>query len=171
MRIPTDHFGVVFSFVDAGDQHALLQGVVGLTLAALPLGVAFGTLVYGQQLRRRAGEEVLLRLTPRVGDTALLNRRLAVQLLRAGLLNGVMTSAAIFASTAVIGLDGAMLWRELAICCLAVQVSTMGLLGDYTGRGGWNTERVLAAVALEVAAGGLAYVLAAPVAFPAGRTA
>lgn len=178
---------------------AVANGASGVTTML----VLFCTAVIGQQMRRTRGEQALLRLTPLAGDAALLNRRLAIGMLVRTLQIWLAQTAAILAATCLIGGDGAGLLRQFALCCLAGQVATMGLLGDYAGDGGWNPMLALraalvAAVEVIVAVGldwlsgpsvwpwlivialvsgafQLRYswrmMLAAPVAFPAGRMA
>jgi hypothetical protein len=186
-----------------GGLHANIDAAASAASGVMAMLVLFSTAQYGQQMRRTRGEQSLLRLTPLAGDMALLNRRLAGQLLRRWFLVWLAQAAVILLVTLLLGGDGAALLRQFALCCLAGQVAAMGLLDDYAGEGGWNLMRALRAAvvaAIEVAvAVGLGWLtgpsvwpwlilialvgavlqlryswrvmLAAPVAFPAGRLA
>jgi len=126
----------------------LLDNTAGVGPALLVLVVLFSTSQYGQQLRRTRGEQALLRLTPLVGDTALLNRRLAARMLRQALAIWAVLTVVVLAVVLLIGGSQAALLRQLAMSSLAGQVAMMGLLGDYAGDGGWNLELALRAAAL-----------------------
>jgi hypothetical protein len=181
----------------------VLKVVAGVGMSSLSALTVFCTAQFSQQLRRTRGEQALLRLTPLAGDAALLNRRLAGQLLKGALCNWTMISASILAATALIVGDPHALLRQFALCCLGGQVALLGLLGDYAGDGGWHLmlalrAALLAACEAAIAVGldwvlgttvwpwlmvmalaGAAFqlrrswraMLAAPVAFPAGRMA
>jgi hypothetical protein len=108
----------------------------------------------GQLLRKTRGEQALLRLTPLAGDTAALNRRLAVQLLRQTLCVQALLAVAILLATALLGAQPDAILRQLALCCLAAQAAMPGLLGDYAGAERSNLRRWLDALlpaALETA--------------------
>ena len=90
----------------------------------------------------------MLRLTPRAGEAALLNRRLAARLLRQALAIWVVLTVAVLAVVFLIGGSQVALLRQLAMSSLAGQVAMMGLLGDYAREGGWNLELALHAAAL-----------------------
>lgn len=128
--------------------HDVIDGASSAGLAMLVLTILFSTAAFGQAIARTRGEQALLRLAPLAADTALLNRRLAAQLLRRGLgLWAGLTLAILCASVLVAG-PGVLL-RQFGLCCLAGQVAMTGLLGDYAGKGGWRP-------ALAVRAAGLA---------------
>jgi hypothetical protein len=123
----------------------------------------FSTAQYGQQMRRTQGEQALLRLTPRAGDAALLNRRLAGRVLRQALGCWAALTVVVLAVSLLLGAGPDALLRQLGLCSLAGQVAMMGLLGDYAnGTGGWHLmlglrAGVLAA-AQALAAVGLAWI-------------
>lgn len=141
----------------SGSLHDFIEGASSAGLAMLVLTILFSAAAFGQAIARTRGEQALLRLAPLAADTALLNRRLAAQLLRRGLgLWAGLTLAILCASVLVAG-PGVLL-RQFGLCCLAGQVATMGLLGDYAGKGGWGP-----ALAWRAAGLGLIEVLAAVV--------
>lgn len=146
--------------------HDFMSGASLVGLGSLVLAILFATAAFSQAINRTRGEQALLRLAPLAGDTALLNRRLAVQLLRRGLgLWAVLTLTILCVSILVAG-PGVLL-RQFGLCCLAGQVAMMGLLGDYAGQGGWHPAlawRAAGLALLEVlAAAGLARVSGTPV--------
>ena len=151
----------------AGKVDEVAHAVAGVGMAGMSALTVFGTAQFSQQLRRTRGEQALLRLTPLAGDPALLNRRLARQLLKGALWNWAMVTAAILVATLVVGGDAPALLRQFALCCLGGQVALVGLLGDYAGEGGWNLMLALRAAllaAFEAAiAVGLDWVLGATV--------
>jgi hypothetical protein len=137
-----------------GRLHANVDAAAGGVSGAMAMLVLFSTAQYGQQMRRTRGEQSLLRLTPVAGDVALLNRRLAAQMLRRWLQVWLAQAAVILLVTLLLGGDGAALLRQFGLCCLAGQVAAMGLLDDYAVEGGWNLMRALRAAvvaAIEVA--------------------
>ena len=124
--------------------------------ALLAVTIAFSTAQYGQQMRRTRGEQALLRLTPRAGDSALLNRRLAGRMLRQALGCWAALTLVVLGVSLLLGAGPDALLRQLGLCSLAGQVAMMGLLGDYAhGTGGWHLKLGLRAGAL---AGGQAHV-------------
>lgn len=134
-------------------------------LGSLAVGILFATAAFSQAMNRTRGEQALLRLAPLAGDAALLNRRLAVELLRRGLgLWAALTLAILCVSVLVAGPD--VLLRQFGLCCLAGQVAMTGLLGDYAGTGGWRQAlawRAAGLALLEVlAAAGLAWASGMP---------
>jgi hypothetical protein len=145
--------GAVARFVltwshDAGVQELVdLMTTVGPTLLALT--IAFSTAQYGQQMRRTRGEQALLRLTPRAGDAALLNRRLAGRVLRQAVGCWAVLTVVVLGVSLLLEAGPDALLRQLGLCSLAGQVAMMGLLGDYAnGTGGWHLKRGLGAGAL-----------------------
>jgi hypothetical protein len=128
-----------------------LQGISIAWLGAQALVIVFSTAQLSQQMDRTASEQALLRLTPLAGDAAMLNRRLATQLLQGALRLWVGMTAVILAVSALVSGDAVVVGRELALCCLAGQVAMMGLLGDYAGAGGWNLGLGLRAALLAIA--------------------
>lgn len=143
-----------------GGLDEALHVAASVGTAALAAIVVFVTAQFGQQLRRTRGEQALLRLTPLAGDSALLNRRLASQLLRGGLHNWGMMTGCILVATVLAGADGSVVLRQFALCCLAGQVAMIGLLGDYAGAGGWNLMLGLRAAVLAALEAGVAVGLA-----------
>jgi hypothetical protein len=142
------------------------QAGIGSGLTGFVAMILFSTAQLGQAIGKTRGEQALLRLAPLLGDTRLLNRRLATQLLRRALCNWLALTATVLVVTLLIaGPD--MLPRQLGLCALAGQAAMMGLLGDYAGDGGWNLPRALGAglVALAVAgiAAGLGWLTGTPV--------
>jgi hypothetical protein len=133
---------------DAGAQPLVdLMTTVGPALLALT--IAFSTAQYGQQMRRTQGEQALLRLTPRAGDAALLNRRLAGRVLRQALGCWAALALVVLGVSWLLGAGPDALLRQLGLCSLAGQVAMMGLLGDYAnGTGGWHLKLGLGAGAL-----------------------
>jgi hypothetical protein len=123
---------------------------MGAGLGAMTIIIVFSTAAFSQQIRKTAGEQTLLRLTPLAGDVVLLNRRLAVELLKNALRNWAMLTALILLSTIVIGGGGEIVARQAALCVLAGQVAMVGLLGDFAGDGGWNVPRAVRAGLLAV---------------------
>jgi hypothetical protein len=123
---------------DVGVQPLVdLMTTVGPSLLALT--IAFSTAQYGQQMRRTQGEQALLRLTPRAGDAALLNRRLAGRVLRQALGCWAALTLVVLGVSLLLGGGPDALLRQLGLCSLAGQVAMMGLLGDYAnGTGGWH---------------------------------
>ena len=128
-----------------------LDGPVGAGLGTMAFFVALGTAAFSQQIRKTSGEQSLLRLTPLAGNAALLNRRLAVELLKGALRNWAVLTSVIVLAVLLLGGGGDMVAREVALCLLAGQVSTLGLLGDFAKDGGWTVLRVVQAVLLAVA--------------------
>jgi hypothetical protein len=122
-----------------------LDGAMGAGLATMAIFVALGTAAFSQQIRKTGGEQSLLRLTPLAGNAALLNRRLAVELLKGALRNWAGLTIAILLATRVVGASGDIVVREAALCLLAGQVSTLGLLGDFAEDGGWTVSRAVQA--------------------------
>ena len=96
--------------------HALGDWLMGFGTGTTTVMVAFGTAQFAQQLRRTRGEQALLRLTPLAGDAALLNRRLAAGMIKAGLVNWAILSAAIVGVTWLLGggLNGANVYGAWA---------------------------------------------------------
>jgi hypothetical protein len=131
------------------DLQALVDGMANFIPSMLALSIAFSTAQYGQQLRRTRGEQALLRLTPLAGNAALLNRRLATQLLRQALAIWGLQSVAMLGVTLPFLTGPDALLRQIGLCCVAGQVAMMGLLDDYSSaRGGWNLTKGLRAAAL-----------------------
>ena len=150
--------------LDAG-----MQVAVDIGPAPLMMIILFSTAQYTQQMNKTRGEQALLRLTPLAGAAALLNRRLATQLLRRTLLNWAMLTVLMMVLVVLVGGDRAALLRQLGLCCLAGQVALAGLLGDYAGGFGWNAWLGLragavaflqagAAVLLGLASGGITWI-------------
>jgi hypothetical protein len=137
-----------------------LNGALGSGLVAMVIIILFSTVVFGQQIRKTAGEQSLLRLTPLAGEAALLNRRLARELLKNALRNWAMLTALILLSTIMVGGGREIVLREGALCVLAGQVATMGLLGDFADHGGWSVARAVQAGLLAVVEMVVAMVLA-----------
>lgn len=138
-------------------RDALIAPVAGASGAMVML-ILFSTAAFGQQLRRTRGEQALLRLTPRAGDTALLNRRLAGRLLERTLQIWLALVVVFEVAIWLVGGDGQALLRQFALCCVAGQVALMGLLGDFAREAGWNwmlglRAALLAAVEVAVAVG------------------
>jgi hypothetical protein len=121
-----------------------LDGPVGAGLGTMAFFVALGTAAFSQQIRKTSGEQSLLRLTPLAGNAALLNRRLAVELLKGALRNWAVLTSVIVLAVLLLG-GGDMVAREVALCLLAGQVSTLGLLGDFAEDGGWTVSRAVQA--------------------------
>lgn len=147
---------LMFFVTHAEGIRALLEGVAGLGLMSQVLAVVFSTAQYSQLLRRHAGEQALLRLTPLAGDAGLLNRRLANQLLGRALLNWALLTATIVVTSFVIDAGPSVALRQFALCCLAGQVALYGLLGDYAGKGGWTLALAVRAALLAALQGALA---------------
>jgi hypothetical protein len=131
-------------------MHDFIGGALGSGLVAMVIVILFSTVVFSQQMRKTGGEQSLLRLTPLAGEAALLNRRLARELLRNTLRNWVVLTALILLSTIIVGAGREIVLREAAMCVLAGQVATMGLLGDFADGGGWNVARAVQAGLLAV---------------------
>ena len=130
--------------IPAADSFA--RNVVGVVPGLLALVIVFSTAQYGQQLRRTRGEQALLRLAPLAGDAALLNRRLAMRLLRQALSIWVLLTVAVLAVTLPLLSAPDALLRQLGLCGVAGQAAMMGLLSDYASeRGGWNLALALRA--------------------------
>ncbi len=126
-----------------GRLHHSLDGGIGIALTAAVIIIVFGTAVFSQQIRKTGGEQALLRMTPLAGQAALLNRRVAQQLLEGALRNWLMQTAAIMAAAVLIGGDLALVLRLAALCVLAGQVAMAGLLDDFAGEGGWSLSLAL----------------------------
>lgn len=157
---------LVLVYAGATSLDELMHGFDAIGLGTLVLVVMFSTAQYTQQLRRTRGEQALLRLSPRCGDAALLNRRLATQLLRRALVNWLALTAAVLALALLVGAGADGLLREFGLCCLAGQVAALGLLGDHARDAGWNAMRVLGAGLLVAVEAGLAAVLSAATGIP-----
>jgi hypothetical protein len=151
---------VGMAFMLGGPKYASLHGISTGWLGVQVLVIVFSTAQLSQQMGRTAGEQALLRLTPLAGDAALLNRRLATQMVQGALRLWIGMTAVILAVSALVSGDAVTVLRELALCCLAGQVAMMGLLGDYAGAGGWNLWLGLRAALLAIAQVGVAVVLA-----------
>jgi hypothetical protein len=144
--------GVVARLVLAWSHEAGAQAFFGWITdagpAILSVTIALSTAQYGQQLRRTAGEQALLRLTPRAGDATLLNRRLAGRVLRQALGCWAVLTVVVMGVSLLVGAGPDALLRQLGLCSLAGQVAMMGLLGDYaSGAGGWHLALGLRAAA------------------------
>jgi hypothetical protein len=146
-----------------GDSQSLHDFIDGASLAGLGmlmLTILFSTAAFSRAITRTHGEQALLRLAPLAGDAALLNRRLAGQLLQRALGLWVVLAVAILCVSALVAGPGVLL-RQFGLCCLAGQVAMLGLLGDYAGKGGWHAALAWRAAGLAllevVAAAGLAW--------------
>jgi hypothetical protein len=128
-----------------------VDGAAVAGLGSLTMVAAFATAAFSQQLRKTAGEQSLLRLTPLAGSAALLNRRLAVELLKGALRIWCMLAVVILLVTVMIGGGREALLREAALCLLGGQLAAYGLLGDFAGDGGWSTPLALQAALAGVA--------------------
>ncbi|MFC5551042.1 hypothetical protein [Massilia aerilata] len=104
--------------------------LLGFGMSGSGFMVMFCTAHIVQQLRTNAGEQALLRLAPLTGNAALLNRRMATGLLKAGLGSWAMLAGVILLSAWLLGANGTILARYLAVCCLGGQLAMTGLLGD-----------------------------------------
>jgi hypothetical protein len=140
---------LAFPWSDRAPLLNAMNGPSGAGLAMLIL-VLFSTAQFSQQIRRTRGEQALLRLTPLAGSAALLNRRLATQLLLRALGNWLMLTAVSLLVIALIGGDRMVLLRLAGLCCLAGQVAMMGLLGNYAADGGWDLSLGLRAGLLAI---------------------
>jgi hypothetical protein len=130
---------LVLMWTHATAMQGIVDWMTTVGPALLALTIAFSTAQYGQQMRRTQGEQALLRLTPRAGNAALLNRRLAGRVLRQALGCWAALTVAVLGVSLLLGADPDGLLRELGLCSLAGQVAMMGLLGDYAnGTGGWH---------------------------------
>jgi len=100
----------------------LVLGTFGWLLAALVM-LPFlwqGDLV-SSRLRRTTGEQALVRLAPlQPGTAGAFNRMLAAAQLRRGLQGWGMASGASLLLAVLAGADGAALWWQLCLCCLAL---------------------------------------------------
>lgn len=134
-----------------GGLHAPLPQMLSIGIAAAVLVIAYSTAAASQQIRKTGGEQALLRLTPLAGQAALLNRRLARELLAHALRSWLVLSAAVLLATLLVGGGLSLLVRQAALCVLAGQVAAMGLLGDHAGEGGWNLPLALGAGLLAAA--------------------
>jgi hypothetical protein len=126
-----------------GSLHHSLGDRLGILLTTAVIIVMFSTAVFSQQIRRTSGEQALLRLTPLAGQAALLNRRLAQQLLEGALCNWLISSAALMLATLLLGGDLPLVLCQAALCVLAGQVALAGLLDDFAGEGGWSPSLAL----------------------------
>jgi hypothetical protein len=142
-----------------GALDAPVQVAANIGAGPLVMLILFSTAHYGQQMGKTRGEQALLRLTPLAGAAALLNRRLAGQLLRHTLVNWAMLTVLMLVLVVLIGGDRAALLRQLGLCCLAGQVALAGLLGDYAGGFGWNWALGMNAAAVAALQAGVAVVL------------
>jgi hypothetical protein len=142
-----------------GALDAPVQVAANIGAGPLVMLILFSTAHYGQQMGKTRGEQALLRLTPLAGAAALLNRRLAGQLLRRTLVNWAMLTVLMLVLVVLIGGDRAALLRQLGLCCLAGQVALAGLLGDYAGGFGWNWALGSRAAAVAALQAGVAVVL------------
>jgi hypothetical protein len=130
-------------------MQAFVDWMANVAPSMLALSIAFSTAQYGQQLRRTRGEQALLRLTPRTGNAALLNRRLATHMLRQALAIWVLQSVAVVAVMLPFLTGPDALLRLVGLCCLAGQAAMTGLLDDYaSAAGGWNLAKGFRAAAL-----------------------
>jgi len=109
-----------------------LVGASTVALASMVLLAAFCNVQLGRQLRSTRGEQALLRLTPLAGAAALFNRRLAAALLKTGLVNWMMASAALLLLALLFHANGKVLVCLAALCCAAGQVAMARLLGDFS---------------------------------------
>jgi len=150
------HLLVVWRGVGASDA---FRAGIGSGLTGFVAMILFSTAQLGQSIGKTRGEQALLRLTPLLGDTRLLNRRLATQLLRRAAFNWLGLTATVLVVTLLIA-GPEMLPRQLGLCALAGQAAMMGLLGDYAGDGGWNLPRALGAGLVALVVGGIAIGLA-----------
>jgi hypothetical protein len=128
-----------------GARHDFVSGALNGGLGTMALFLALGTAAFSLQIRKTTGEQSLLRLTPLAGNAALLNRRLALELLRSALCNWAVRTAMILLATVMLGGGRELVLREAALCLLAGQVAAMGLLGDFAGDGGWSVPLALQA--------------------------
>lgn len=149
------------TWIGGAAMQEFMHGFAAPCVSGLVSLIVFSTAILVSQLMRSTGgEQALLRLTPLAGDPRLLNRRLALQLLNLALANWIMLSGMILVMTLELGgFDRHGLVRLLAFCCLAGQVSVMGLLGDYANGFGWRPALALQAVVLAVVQVGAAMAL------------
>jgi hypothetical protein len=143
---------LVFMWSHAAELQPLVGWMTTVGPSLLAVTIAFSTAQYGQQMRRTQGEQALLRLTPRAGDAALLNRRLAGRVLRQALGCWAALTVVVLGVSLLLGAGPDALLRQLGLCSLAGQVAMMGLLGDYAnGTGGWHLMLALRAAVLAAA--------------------
>jgi hypothetical protein len=147
---------LVVELRDGAVMREIMSGI-GIGLVSMSWLAAFTTAQFSQQIRRTHAEQALLRLTPLAGDAALLNRRLARQLLKGALCNWMLVTATILLATLLVGGDAQALLRQFALCCLGGQVALMGLLGDYAREAGWNLMLALRAALTAAIEGAVAF--------------
>jgi len=144
--------GVRLALAVRNDAHleVVVHGASVAGLGGFIIATVLGTIQVSQQMSRVRSEQALLRLTPLAGDARFLNRRLATQLLKNGMILWALLTVAILVAGALITADAGALLRHLGLCFLAGQVAMMGLLGDYASNGGWRppTARSLLMVLL-----------------------
>jgi hypothetical protein len=129
-----------------GMLHESVRVIMAACVSAMTIVILFSTAAFSQQIRKTAGEQSLLRLTPLAGSAPLLNRRLALELLKSALRHWAMLTGAILVTVCLIGGPGEMVAAEAAMCLLAAQVAIMGLLGDFAAEGsGWTVPRAVQA--------------------------
>jgi hypothetical protein len=125
--------------------HDFITGAMSAGLAAMTIVIVFSTATLSQRIHKTSGEQALLRLTPLAGDAALLNRRLAMQLLGSALRHWLMLTVAVLVSVAILDAGAGILLRQAALCVLAGQAAMWALLGDFAGDGGWDVPRAVQA--------------------------
>jgi hypothetical protein len=128
-----------------GALHLSFSFAMGACVSAMTIVILFSTAAFSQQIRKTAGEQSLLRLTPLAGSGPLLNRRLALELLKSALRHWLMLTVSILLAAFLMGGGGDILAAETALCLLAAQVAMSGLLDDFAGEGGWSVPRAVQA--------------------------
>jgi hypothetical protein len=129
-----------------GMLHESVRVIMAACVSAMTIVILFSTAAFSQQIRKTTGEQSLLRLTPLAGSAPLLNRRLALELLKSALRHWAMLTGAILVTVFLIGGPGELVAAEAAMCLLAAQVAIMGLLGDFAAEGsGWTISRAVQA--------------------------
>jgi hypothetical protein len=128
-----------------GMLHDSVRVIMAACVSAMTIVILFSTAAFSQQIRKTAGEQSLLRLTPLAGSGPLLNRRLALELLKSALRHWLMLTVSILLAAFLMGGGGDILAAETALCLLAAQVAMSGLLDDFAGEGGWSVPRAVQA--------------------------
>jgi hypothetical protein len=95
-------------------SHDFMDGL-GIGLSSATVIAVFSSAQFAQQLGKTRGEQALLRLTPLAGNTALLNRRLADGMTKAGLITWSMMTAILLLLAWVGGADTVGLLRQFGL--------------------------------------------------------
>jgi hypothetical protein len=133
----------VMAWWDAVPSKDFAGGAISGVIGAAAFGIASQGSKLRRQLAARRGEGALLRLAPRIGDAATLNRRLANAMLKSAVLVWLLTTAIYLSVSGAAGATPRQLETVLAMCCIGGQFALSQLLDDLArGPVRWMDRRI-----------------------------